>query len=118
MSRIDESAGRVKSTRTRPGNACLKGTLGIAAISAAHSHDTYYAAKYRRIASLRGPVKAVVAIEHAMFITVWSTLQTGEPFDEPGGDFYARRNPKKAKRRALDQLRNLGYTVTLEPTAA
>jgi len=59
-----------------------------------------------------------VAIEHAMLVTVWNMLRTGETFSEPGGDFYARRNPEKAKRRALDQLRNLGYVVTLEPTAA
>ena len=114
----NESAGRVKSTRTRPGNPYLKGALGIAAMSAARSHDTYYAAKYRRIASRRGPVKAVVAIEHAMLIAVWNMLQTGETFNEPGRDFYSKRNPEKAKRRAVDQLRNLGYTVTLEPTAA
>src|SRR5665213_632007 len=114
----NESAGRVKSTRTRPGNAYLKGALGIAALSASRSHDTYYAAKYRRIASRRGPVKAIVAIEHAMLITVWNMLQTGESFKEPGGDYYSKRNPEKAKRRAVDQLRNLGYTVTLEPTAA
>ena len=43
----DESAGRVKSTSTRPGNPYLKGALGIAAMSAARSHDTYLAAKYR-----------------------------------------------------------------------
>lgn len=114
----NESACRVKSTRTHPGNAYLKGALGIAARSAARSHDTYYAAKYRRITSRRGPVKAVAAIEHAMLIAVWNMLQTGAIFNEPGGDFYSRRNPEKAKRRTLNLLRNLGYTVTLEPTAA
>jgi hypothetical protein len=96
----------------------LKGALGIAALAAARTHDTYYAAKFRRIASRRGPIKAVVALEHSMLITVWNMLQTGENFNEPGGDFYTNRSPEKAKRRAIDQLRNLGYTVTLEPTAA
>lgn len=81
------------------------------------SHDKYYAAKYRRIASRREQVKAVVTIEHALLITVWNMLQTGETFNEPGGDFYSKRNPEKAKRRAIDQLRSLGYTVSLEPTA-
>ena len=36
----NESAGRVKSTHTRPGNPYLKGALGIAAMSAARSKDT------------------------------------------------------------------------------
>ena len=66
----NQSAGRVKSTHTRPGNPYLKGALGAAAMSAAHSHDTPLGAKYRRIASRRGPVKAIVAIEHAMLIAI------------------------------------------------
>lgn len=56
----NESAGRIKSTHTRPGNPYLKGALGIAAMSAARSKDTYLSAKYRRIASRRGPLKAIV----------------------------------------------------------
>ncbi len=35
----NESAGRVKSTKTRPGNPYLKGALGIAAMSAAKSKE-------------------------------------------------------------------------------
>jgi transposase len=113
-----ESAGRVKSTHTRPGNPYLKGALGIAALAAARSNDTYYSAKYRRIASRRGPIKAVVAVEHAMLIAIWNMLQTGTTFTDPGADFFTKRTPDKAKRRAIEQLRSLGYTVTLEPTAA
>ena len=114
----NESAGRVKSTRTRPGNPYLKGALGIAAMAAAHSKDTYFSAKYRRIASRRGPIKAVVALEHATLIAVWNMLVTGENYHDPGGDYFTQRDPQRAKRRALEQLQHLGYTVTLEPTAA
>lgn len=114
----DESAGRIKSTQTRPGNPYLKGALGIAAMSAARSRDTYLAAKYRRIASRRGPVKAIVAVEHALLIAIWHMLTTGAFYTEPGGDFYARRQPEKTKARALDQLRKMGYAVTLEPLTA
>src|ERR1017187_7564656 len=93
----NESAGRIKSTHTRPGNPYLKGALGVAALSAARSHDTYLAAKYRRIASRRGPVKAIVALEHAMLIAIWNMINTGTIYRDPGGDFYARLNPDKAK---------------------
>ncbi len=34
---------------------------------------------------------------------------------DPGGDYFTRLNPDKAKHRALDQLRRMGYAVTLEP---
>jgi transposase len=113
----DESAGRIKSTRTRPGNPYLKGALGVAAMSVARSKDTYLAAKYRRIASRRGPVKAIVALEHALLVAIWHMLTTDTPYSDPGGDYFTRLNPDKAKHRALDQLRKMGYSVTLEPLA-
>jgi transposase len=114
----NESAGRVKSTHTRPGNPYLKGALGIAAMSAARSRGTYLAAKYRRVAARRGPMKATVAVEHAMLIAIWNMLTTGTVYSDLGGDFYTRRNPDKAKRRAVDQLHKMGYAVTLTPLTA
>jgi transposase len=45
-------------------------------------------------------------------------LATGETYRDPGGDYFTRRDPERAKRRALDQLQHLGYTVTLEPSVA
>ena len=113
----NESAGRVKSTRTRPGNPYLKGALGIAAMSAARSRDTYLSVRYRRIASRRGPIKAIVAVEHTMLIAIWNMLTTGTFYADPGSDFYTRLNPDKAKHRAIDQLRKMGYDVTLNPLA-
>ncbi|EQD72155.1 transposase IS116/IS110/IS902 family protein, partial [mine drainage metagenome] len=70
---------------------------------------------YRRIASRRGPIKAVVALEHAMLIAIWNMLSDGTFYSDPGDDFYARRSPDKTKTRAVDQLRQLGYVVSLEP---
>ena len=87
-------------------------------MSAARSKGTYYSVKYRRIASRRGPVKAIVAVEHAMLIAVWNMLSTGTTYVDPGDDFYTRLNPDRAKNRALDQLRRMGYDVTLNPQAA
>ena len=112
----NESAGRVKTTKTRPGNPYLKGALGIAAMSAAHSNGTYLAAKYRRVASRRGPVKAIVAVERVMLVAIWNMLTNGVFYEDLGGDYYTQRNPSKAKQRALDQLRQMGYDVTLNPT--
>jgi transposase len=114
----NESAGRVKSTHTRPGNPYLKGALGVAALSVSRSKNTYFAAKYRRIAARRGPIKAIVALEHAMLIAIWNMLDTGSLYADPGEEFFTRLNPDRAKNRALDQLRRMGYAVTLEPLAA
>jgi hypothetical protein len=45
-------------------------------------------------------------------------LTTGALYDEPGPDRYSRQHPERAKLRALRQLRDLGYDVTLTPTGA
>jgi len=114
----NESAGRVKSTKTRPGNPYLKGALGIAALNAARSKNTYLGVKYRRLAARRGPMKALVAIEHTVLVAIWNMARTGELYNDPGPDFYTRLHPDRAKRRALDQLRAMGYDVTLNPIQA
>ena len=113
----NESAGRVKSTHTRPANPYLKGALGVAAMAAARTKGTYLAAKHRRIATRRGPLKAVVAVEHAMLVAIWHMLTEQAPYRDPGPDYYARRNPDKTRDRAIDQLRVIGYDVTLTPRA-
>jgi transposase len=111
-------AGRVKSTATRPGNPYLKAALGAAALSIANTHDNYLAAKYRRIAARRGPKKALVAIEHTILVAIWTMAHTGALYDDPGADYYTRRDPERARRNAVNQLQRLGYQVTLTPTAA
>jgi transposase len=109
----NESAGRVKSTKTRPGNPYLQGALGAAAMSLAKSPNTYLGARYRRIASRRGPMKANVAIQHKMLTTIWHMGTTGTLYEDPGGDYFSRLHPERAKNRALHQLEAMGYEVTL-----
>jgi len=111
----NESAGRVKSTKTRPGDRYLKGALGVAAMAASRSKGTYFSAKYRRIASRRGPLKPLVAVEHSMLIAAWNMLTNGEFYRDPGADYFTARQPAKTKARAINQLESLGYHVILQP---
>lgn len=110
----NESAGRVKSTKTRPGNPYLQGALGAAAMACAQNPSTYLGARYRRIASRRGPMKANVAIQHSMLIAIWHMGRDGTLYDDPGADFFTRLHPERAKNRALHQLESMGYQVTLD----
>jgi transposase len=114
----NESAGRVKSAHTRPGNKHLKAALGVAALAVTHTNGTYLTVKYRRLAARRGPLKAVVAIERTILVAAWHMLQTGETYTDPGPDYYTRLDPQKARNKAIRQLQNLGYQVTITPTAA
>ena len=114
----NESAGRVKSTKTRAGNRNLKGALGIAALSATRSRDTYFAAKYRRICAHRGPMKALVAVEPAMVVAAHGMLTNGDFYRDPGANYFTARRPGSIKANAIRQLQALGYAVTLEPATA
>jgi transposase len=87
-------------------------------MSAARGQDTYLAAKYRRIASQRGPIKAIDAVEHAILMSIWNMLTHGIFYDDLGGDYYSKLNPDKTQQRALNQLRQMGYQVTLNPIPA
>jgi transposase len=109
-----ESAGKVKSSKTRPGNPYLQGALGAAAMACAQNPRTYLGARYRRIAARRGPQKANVAIQHTMLIAIWHMGRDGTLYDDPGADYFTRLHPERAKNRALHQLEAMGYHVTLD----
>ena len=74
----NESAGRVKSTKTRPGKRYAKNAPGTAALAASRSKGTCLSAKCRRIAARRGPMKALVAVEHSVLVADWNMLTNAE----------------------------------------
>jgi len=110
-----ESAGRTKSAKVRPGNPYLKGALGLASFGAARTKDTYLQARYKRLTARRGPLKALVAIEHSIITAIWHMLTDNVPYQDLGGTYFAQRDPERATRRAITALNQLGYTVTLNP---
>ena len=114
----NESAGHIKSAHILPGNKYLKAALGTSALSATRTQGTYLAARYHRIAARRGPMRALVAIEHSILTAAWHMLANGECYTDPGEDHFTRINPSRAKNNAIKQLNNLGYNVTITPVTA
>lgn len=113
-----ESAGKHKPVGKKPGKTWLGGALIEASRSASRSKGTHFSAKYSRIARRRGPNKAAVAVAHAMVIAAWNILTTGEPYHDPGPEWFDRfNNPTRETDRLLRRLQALGYQVTLTPAA-
>jgi transposase len=110
-----ESAGRAKGTKARPGNPYLKGALGLAARGAARSNGTYSQARRKRLTARRGMMKALAAVEHSIITAIWHMLTTTCPHHDLGGAYFSRRDPERAARRAISQLNQLGFSVTLNP---
>lgn len=114
----NESAGRIKSTQTRPGDHYLKAALGIAALAVYRSKTTYLAVKYRRIQSHAGALRAVVALQHTLLVIIWNMLHDGVAYDELGVDHYDKTNPERAKKRLLRRMVSLGFEPNLTPISA
>jgi transposase len=114
----DESAGKRRSGKTRKGSKWLSQTLVECAKSANRSKDTYLAAHYRRLRARRGANKATIAVCHSILTAVWHMLQTDETYTAPGGDFFVRRDPERTRKRLVNQLERLGYTVTVQEGGA
>jgi len=64
------------------------GALDTAALFNASNTRTYLAAKYRRIAARRGPVKAIVAVQHAILTAIWNMATNGTLYDDRGADLH------------------------------
>jgi hypothetical protein len=60
-------------------------------------------------------MKALVAIEHSTITAIWHMITTDSPYHDLGGAYFAQRDPERATRRAITQLNQLGFTVTLNP---
>jgi transposase len=111
-----ESAGRRKGGTTRKGSPWLRRALVEAACAAARKKDTLLAAQFRRLAVRRGKQKAAVAVGHRLLTIVYALLAHGEVYQERDPRRLDERRRARTRQRALDQLRTLGYAVTLIPT--
>ncbi len=116
--RLDESAGRRKSTRTRKGACWLKTVLVQAAWAAVRTKDRYYRAQFLRLRARRGPKKAIVAVAASMLTAIYYILRDGVEYRELGGRYFERLDRTKATQRLVKRLRDLGYRVQLEEVAA
>lgn len=113
----NESAGKHYSGKTRSGNIWLKQVLCQAAWAASHTRNTYFAALFRRIAARRGKKRAVVAVAHALLVTIYAMLKNHKTYQELGGDYFDKINAEGLKRYCVRKLEALGNTVILQPAA-
>lgn len=115
--RMDESAGKRMSNRTRQGAPWLKTVLVQAAWPAAAKRNSYFRAQYHRLKARRGPKKAIVAVAASILTAAYHMLRTGAEYHDLGADHFDRVGQRNAKDRLVKQLAALGYRVTLEPAA-
>jgi transposase len=114
--RLDESAGKRRSTRVRRGAPWLKTVLVQAARAAANKRDSYLRAQYQRLKARRGPNKAVLAVAASMLTSAYHMLKYGVEYRDLGPHHFDRDKQIQAAR-LLRRLKALGVDVTVRPAA-
>ncbi len=110
----NESAGKRRSGKTRPGNKALRAALNQAAHAVAHTQNNYLSAQYHRLAARRGKKKAVVAVMHSILVIAYHLIQRHEPYQDLGGDYFDKQKPEATAKRLVKHLERLGYQVSLQ----
>lgn len=113
-----ESASKRGSAKTRKGSKWLRTTLIESARRAARLKGTYLSERYLQVCRRRGDKRAIVAVAHEILLAAYRCLANGEFYDDPGPDALRNLSAEHVKRRALAQLRSLGYGVELNRPAA
>lgn len=111
-----ESGGKRHGGKTRQGSTWLRRALTGAAHGAARTKQagrTALADQYRRLVIRRGKGKAAVAVGHRILLIAYQLLQQREDYREVAPADLDERRHAQARLRAVQQLRQLGYDVTL-----
>lgn len=111
-----QSAGKRKGGKTRQGSRWLRALLVNAAHAAAKKKGSKLARQYRRIAARRGAKRAAVAVARTLLEIIYHLLTRGGTYHEEEAAVLDDQRRRRTQQRALDQLRALGFEVTLAPS--
>ena len=112
--RLDESAGKRRSTRIRHATPWLKTVLVQAAWAATRKNGSYLQAQFRRLKGRRGPKKAIVAVAASMLTAAYFMLRNETDYHDLGGRYLANRDTERVKQHLLRRLRGLGVVVEVK----
>jgi transposase len=115
--RLDESAGKRRSTRIKNGAPWLKPALVQAGWAATRKKNTYLQTQFLRLKARRGPKKALIAVAASILRIVYHMLRDGTCYRDLGPEYFARRNPAKLAATLANRIRNLGYHVEISAAA-
>ena len=115
--RNDESAGKRRSTRLRKGAPWLKTLLVQAAWAATRRKLSYLRALFHRVATRRGPRKAIMAVAAAILTAIYWMLKRGQPYHDLGPDHFDKTNRARLATRLAKKLDELGFDVEITERA-
>jgi transposase len=115
--RLDQSAGRVHSNRSRKGGLWLKTLLVQCAWAGVRVKNSYLRAQFYRIRARRGPKKAIMAVAASMLTAIYYILRDGVEYRDLGPNYLDNLNRTKLGNRLVRRLQNMGYKVEISEAA-
>jgi transposase len=107
------SAGKRRSGKTPNGSPHIKTIMCEVASAAVRCKGSYFHLKYCTLKPRLGHKKAIMAIACKMLKYIWHMLTKKEPYKDRAAD-YGEMVAKKNAPRWIRNLRDMGFTVTLE----
>jgi hypothetical protein len=69
------------------------------------------------MAARKGKKRAIVAVAHALLVTGYLLVATGQEYKDLGADYFDRIDRERLTKRLVKRLERLGHRVALEPVA-
>ena len=91
----NESAGKRRSGRLRPGNPTLRATLAECAHGAARTKDSQFYGYHDAMRARIGYKRSILATAHKLLRTIYAILRDGHPYKDPQVNYeqlLAQRN--------------------------
>jgi transposase len=115
--RLDESAGKRRSTRVRKGAPWLKPVLVQCAYAAARKKNSYLQSQFYRLKARRGPKKAAIAVAASILTAAYHMLKDGTFYQDLGADHLVRRDAAKTVAKLAKRIKDLGYEIHYQAAA-
>lgn len=96
----------------------LRAVLMEIAWAISHTKGNYLSAQYHRLARRLGKNKAAIAVAHSVLVICYHVLRDKTRYTDLGADYFEKRDTTRLTRRSVQQLEQLGSTVTLVPKEA
>jgi len=83
--------------------------------AASRTKNTFYNARFHRLAARRGKKRAAIAVAHSILKSVYHVLKDDVSYHELGAEYLKSRIEDKRKKYLKKELEKMGYTVQIEP---
>lgn len=108
------TGGKVKSSKTRKAKNRAADAFRLAAMSVGNSTSAL-GGYFRRMRARHGAPQAITATAHKLARIFYHLWRTGEPYQDPGQDYYEQKYKQRVLANMKKRAKELGYEISLIP---